>query len=71
MQKSFSQVVLKNLLSIKPMLLCSDHVPSRVVGAQDISVHKKDGDPRAGGVAQLLEYFPSMQEALGSSLSMT
>ena len=31
------------------MLLCSYHVPSRVVGAQDISVHKEYGDPRAGG----------------------
>lgn len=51
-------------------LLYSYLVPSRVVGAQDIPVHKEPGDPRAGGEAQLVEYIPIMQEALGYILSI-
>lgn len=66
---SFFQVALKEFSFNETRVIISYLVPSRVVGAQDISVHKEHGDPRAGGEAQLVEYIPIMQEALDSILT--
>lgn len=62
-------MALKEFSFNETRVIISYLVPSRVVGAQDISVHKEHGDPRAGGEAQLVEYIPIMQEALDSILT--
>lgn len=41
---------------MKRMLLGSYLVPSRAGDAWDISVHKEDGHPKTGDVAQLVKY---------------
>lgn len=55
---------------MKHMLLGSYLVPSRVGNAWDISVHKEDGYPKTGDVAQLVKSSLSLQEDLDSILSI-